>query len=260
MANPLSSPALWKSWDNTTPPFEWNGTAYDFLDPSSAQEHASLTYTGTFPTPSFQFTALMTEIYSDFENGVRVIVDGTPTDYTLTLNTPLVITVPNAASSLVIEGNSEPAAGRLYAAVSLTPVAATAPATCDEMGRVSRAYVSAYIRDRQHLSRLIRGEKRCLIANFNGAIPTVHSISSVTFFCSAPWQVAMDTARIMPDLRGTGVNITAILSGGCLIKCVATLENGEAYVQLFRINIQESPWYQGEIIPPSGPYVLTAAA
>lgn len=131
------------------------------------------------------------------------------------------------------------------------------PEPCEELGRVTRAYVSGYQRDRIHRSRLVRGEKRCLVANFNGAIPPARTIASVTWRTNQYQAVFMANARIVG--REVAVDITAQIGGPAWVKCEATLDNGEVYNQLFTIEVRHAPWFAGETNPASGPSVLTAS-
>lgn len=134
------------------------------------------------------------------------------------------------------------------------------PPQCEEIGNVTRAKVSAYQRARVHHSRLVRGEVRCLIADFNGAIPAGRTIASVTWRCEQPYYVGMANANLQPNLRATGVTITAQLQGWAWLKCEATLDNGELYTQVFTVLVMATPYFYGEAIPTLGPYTLTATA
>lgn len=133
---------------------------------------------------------------------------------------------------------------------------------CTELGHVTRANVSAYQRARIHHSRLVRGEKRCLIANFNGAFDPTRTIQSVTWRCEQPYYIGMANARIpnsgqFPG-REAAVDITAQLQGYAWIKCEATLDNGELYTQLFTVAVVNTPYFYGETLPTLGAYTLTA--
>lgn len=133
---------------------------------------------------------------------------------------------------------------------------------CTEIGTVTRAQVSAYQRGRVHHSRLVRGEIRCLVANFNGAIDPARTIQSVTWRCEQPYYVGMANARIpnsgqFPG-REAAVDITAQLQGWAWLKCEATLDNGELYTQVFTVLVMATPYFYGEAIPTLGPYTLTA--
>lgn len=127
-------------------------------------------------------------------------------------------------------------------------------------GRTTIAYVSGYQRDRIHRSRLVRGEDRPLVANFNGAIGPDRTIVSAIWRCDQPYAVAMADARIVDDGRSTAVDITAQYGSLARIKCQVTLDNGEVYNQLFVVRVQNAPWFRGETAPASGPYDLTVTA
>lgn len=110
---------------------------------------------------------------------------------------------------------------------------------CDELGRSTRCYVSAFQRDRVHVSAVSRGETRCLVADFNGALPKARTIQSVTWKCALGFPVVMSNAAI--NGRSTKVDIHAQASGCACFKCEATMDNGEVYAQLFRIDVH-STW------------------
>src|ERR1700741_2609083 len=61
--------------------------------------------------------------------------------------------------------------------MSFTPLVWVQPA-CDEVGYVTRARISAYQRNRTSVANLVRGEQRCLIADFNGVLSASRSIVS----------------------------------------------------------------------------------
>lgn len=132
--------------------------------------------------------------------------------------------------------------------------------TCEEHGRVTRAYVSGYQRTRIHGSRLVRGERRCLVADFNGAIPPARSIASVTWRTNQHHAISMANAQIVDGGREVIVDITAQAGAGATIKCEVTLDNGEVYNQLFHVTVLPAPWFTGETTPASGPQALTATA
>lgn len=120
------------------------------------------------------------------------------------------------------------------------------PEPCEEHGRVTRAYVSGYQRDRIHRSRLLRGERRCLVANFNGAIPRCRTIARVIWRCDQNQAVYMENARIVREGREVAVDITAQIGWGARVKCEAVLDNGEVYTQLFVIRVVSPPYFMGE--------------
>lgn len=135
------------------------------------------------------------------------------------------------------------------------------PELCEEHGRVTRAYVSGYQRDRIHRSRLVRGERRCLVANFNGAIPPARTIARVIWRCDQNQAVYMENARIVRDGREVAVDITAQIGWGARVKCEAVLDNGEVYTQLFVIRVVSPPYFMGEPTwHAQGPTELVATA
>lgn len=141
--------------------------------------------------------------------------------------------------------------------VATISITIAAPPVCDELGRVTRAYVSGFQRDRIHRSDLIRGEQRCLAAEFRGAISASRKIVSCQWMCQQPYAVFMTAPRI----SGTecAVTINAQAASWSWLKCVATLDNGEQYTQLFFVTIKSSPYFVGEIFPTqSGPTILYA--
>lgn len=128
---------------------------------------------------------------------------------------------------------------------------------CDELGRVTRIYASGYDRARIHDGRLVRGESRCLVVEFNGAIPVARTVVSVTWRCADPSIIVMSNARIQDCARSAAVDVRANLPCDTAIKCEATLDNGEAYMQLIRLAVMDSPWF-GDETTASGPTTLTS--
>lgn len=110
---------------------------------------------------------------------------------------------------------------------------------CVELGRSTRCYVSAFQRDRVHHSNMSQGETRCLVADFNGALPKGRSIASVKWKCAVGFPVVMSNATISG--RETKVDIQAQSCGCASFKCEATMDNGEVYVQMFSIDVS-SRW------------------
>lgn len=133
------------------------------------------------------------------------------------------------------------------------------PPDCDEPGQVTRCYVSTFDQPRIHESRLFQQGKRCLEANFNGAIGVGRKIVAVKWSMQTPYSVVMDTARITADQRSTRVNITAAWTGDAWMRAQVTLDNGEIYTQLFHVVVPPSPWF-GDVSPTAGPSELTASA
>lgn len=128
---------------------------------------------------------------------------------------------------------------------------------CEEIGRATRNYVSAHQRDRVFQSSLFPNERRCLVTNFNGAIPPGRSI------VRAVWQTpdTMQCAMSAPAINGREVQVTiaAQYQGKCRIRVDATLDNGEVYSAWHVIRVQPAPYFNnpGWV---NGPSRLTAVA
>lgn len=148
-----------------------------------------------------------------------------------------------------------------YAGVTSAPatvsITIVAPTKCADLGRVTRAYVSAYTRDRIHQSQLMAQEKRCLIANFNGALPVGRTIASVIWSVSNPMFVNLSQCDITG--RETACIITAQWRGSSLVRCSATTDDGDVYTQYFAITIR-GYWFQGDVPGVQGPYTISAQA
>lgn len=197
----------------------------------------------------------------------QVTVNGNPVTASLTITLPTNNGIINAnGASLLYEpfGGYFGPDSATYTATYLgqtsapAPIAITVlPTKCDEMGRVTRAYVSAYQRNRVHRSDLVRGEVRCLAAEFRGAINPNRVIASVDWWCQQPYCIFMSNPRI----AGTecAVTINAQAASWCYIKVVATLDNGEQYTQLFYLSVRSPPYFVGENFPTaSGPTHVAA--
>lgn len=173
----------------------------------------------------------------------RVLVDGS--------GDPLLF----SASQAVIEISIGETQGNMTV---LVEAGKTYPAPCDEIGRVTKAYVSQHYRTRVHDSRLMLGEKRCMVVELNGALSSGRTISSVTWRCEYPYIAIMANARIQEGQRSAAIDLTANWIGDTTIQCEATLDNGEVYTQMFRVAVSGNPWY----LPTqssSGPTTLTAS-
>lgn len=143
--------------------------------------------------------------------------------------------------------------------VATVTVDVTATSTwCMELGRATRCYVSGFQRNRVHECRIVRGELRCLIADFNGALPKGQLIASATWRCWNGSVAVMSNARIKDDQRETAIDLMAALPGGGMVKCEVTNDHGEVYNQLFRIIVGDGYWFNSEQNPGQGPLILTA--
>jgi hypothetical protein len=132
------------------------------------------------------------------------------------------------------------------------------PTDCDEIGRVTRCIVSAHDRTRTHEARIGFGEKRCLVADFSGAISPSRYITSITWRCIDGYVIAMSNARIQGTKRSAAVDIQANYGGESWLRCDVTLDNGEIYVQRFHASVVGYPWPWPDPVAP-GPLILTAS-
>lgn len=117
----------------------------------------------------------------------------------------------------------------------------TGPATCQEIGRATRNYVSAYQRDRVARSSLYASERRCLVTDFNGAIPKGRSIVKAVWQTPDTMQAAMSAPRISG--RQVEVTISAQYAGQSRIRVDATLDNGEVYSAWHVVKVMASPYF-----------------
>lgn len=129
--------------------------------------------------------------------------------------------------------------------------------TCQELGRVTRAFVSGYSRDRIHETRLYPNEKRCLIANFNGAVSPGRTIVRAEWRLEPVYAIAISDAQIAG--RQARVMIRATYRGEGAMRCEVTLDNGEIYNQLFHVQVLPGPYFGDEYIS-AGPALLVATA
>ena len=127
-----------------------------------------------------------------------------------------------------------------------------------DIGRASRAYVSAYNRTGTHVIRVRRTERRIVVADFNGAIPAGATIASVIWRCTSPWVAKMQDAAI--DDREAQVTVDFQFGGFSGLKCEATLDSGEIYSQLFDCEVRDFPSFFEDAPVATGPFSLTATA
>lgn len=126
-----------------------------------------------------------------------------------------------------------------------------------DLGRSTTCHVSGYNRGRLHQSRLITGEKRQLVADFNGAMPVGRTIASARWRCDIAYVLEMSNATIATDKRSTQVDILAQWLGSTMLICEATLDNGEIYTQMFVVDVSGNPYFLPSSTTP-GPLELTA--
>lgn len=140
--------------------------------------------------------------------------------------------------------------------VQFTPLIDAPLPPCDEVGFATRARVSAYQRNRTTVSNLVRGESRCLIADFNGVLSRSRSIVSGVWQCDQYNAVQMSNAS--GDARTAQVTIATPMNGRARLKVTVTLDNGEIYNHVFVVFVRGQPWFPGETGPfPNGPATLS---
>jgi len=132
--------------------------------------------------------------------------------------------------------------------------------TCHELGRTTRTYVSGYTLERQNVARVRRRAKRCVVANFNGALPSGRLITSVRWETTSPWSINMANPRIAPSQRETMIDVTFNFAGWGGLLATVTLDNGEEYNAEFSFTVLDSPLYPSATYPmDNGPYRLDAS-
>ena len=137
------------------------------------------------------------------------------------------------------------------------PAPPTGP--CEEIGRVSRAFVSAHNRTRIHGVKVREGEKRCLIANFNGAVPASRAIVKAVWRLQSTACVSMSGGQITDAGRSTEVLLAAHLGGVVAINCEATFDNGEVYVQVFVVQVARAAVSPASQLPTGAQEVTVVA-
>ena len=135
----------------------------------------------------------------------------------------------------------------------------TAGEVCTEQGRTTRAYVSGYVLDRVQVVRAARTQRRCLIADFNGAIAPARKIVKVTWRANSPWVTILAAAAISTSQREAQVNVTLANWGLGHVKCSVEIDNGEIYTQVFEVRVVDAPYFAEPYQAP-GPYELSVTA
>lgn len=125
------------------------------------------------------------------------------------------------------------------------------------IGRRTRQYVTAYSLDRVQPIRVRRMAKRCLVADFNGALPTGRTISSVVWRCTSPWATVLSNAAVDAGLRIVSVDCHFANAGCGGVKATVTLDNGDLYTANFEATVTDTSWYD-EAAVAAGPYSVSA--
>lgn len=133
------------------------------------------------------------------------------------------------------------------------------PAPCDEIGQVSRANVSAHNRTRMHSVKVRPGEKRCLVANFNGAVPAARTIAKAVWRMDSTYSASLSGGQITHDDRVTEVIVSAHEWGDTAVECAATLDNGEVYVQVFVVEVARASVSPSAQLPTGSQQITVVA-
>lgn len=124
------------------------------------------------------------------------------------------------------------------------------------MSRATKAYVSAYDRSRVHQSSLYRFEQRRLVANFGALLGNDRLIRCATWSIDRPEIGVMSDPQISDDARETSVMFATQLSGWATVRCQITLDSGEQYPQVFRVNVRQASWFVDDAPLSNGPFSL----
>jgi hypothetical protein len=266
----FAQPALWMDFDLNTPPMWWEaleadgrwwfynntgslggstGTIIDAASgPVTLDEDVTLAWEVVEPSSTHQeWSVTVRDAQSTVVFSATIPTDAVGTgEFTIPANTEV--------ASWLVEQNSS----RVYNGIVAIGEAAPPPVpTCQELGRATRAYVSAYDRSRVHQSRLYRFEKRCFVANFNGAIPPARTITRATWRIDCPEVGVISSPSISANGRETAVMFAAQLCGWATLRAEVTLDNGEIYNQVFRVNVREASWFKDDLALTSGPYSVS---
>lgn len=142
----------------------------------------------------------------------------------------------------------------------ITPTEVYTPTACDEIGSATRFRVSAYRPAIAFSARLYRGTTRCMIYDFGGALSATRTIASAVFDLDTVFSLGISAAWIAEDGRSAGLTINAVQAGITIARCKATLDNGEIYPALARIEVVDGNVWFGDDNSSGGPQQLTAVA
>ena len=268
MANLLADPSLWADSSGNAPPAYWTGSQYLFV--KGDEEFAKFTMDA--PHAMDAGTVSGTIYFSNMDGLDAYLRYVEHTDGGVDESLPIA-----SGQTVSFSFDSAPSGDGYYLFiafspdgffedlmyglhVTITPDAPPIVAACDEYGRTTRAYVSGYDRTRVHESRLVRGEKRCLVADFNGAIGQGRTIASARVRTDQNWAAVLSNGRIEPSNRAVAVDLQAGWGSPAWIKVEATLDNGEVYTQMFRIMLYDRPWFLSEPVPAQGPNEIVVSA
>lgn len=130
---------------------------------------------------------------------------------------------------------------------------------CTELGRTTRIYVTGYNLCRVASTRVRRFAKRCLVADFNGAIPKGSLITQVTWECTSPWSTIMSNPRVIIGQRKVAVDVSFNFAGWGGVKASVLLDNGETYNAEGSFTVLDAPLYPSATYDSAnGPYQLVS--
>jgi hypothetical protein len=128
---------------------------------------------------------------------------------------------------------------------------------CQELGRVTRSFVSGYTAARAESRRVRRFSQRCVTANFNGALAPGRTIVHVRWDTTSPWSILMANPRIIAGQRQVAIDVSFNFAGWGGLLATVTLDNGELYNQEFFYTVMDRPIYPGAVYnSANGPFTL----
>ena len=248
----------------TPTPWQFSPDAFTFQGAASGSEVASVTITapGTGYTIPPTVTFGVPPAGGVQATGTATVTSGSVTGITLTNIGSGYVTAPTVTIGVA----SGTPATATCALTSLTSAPANFNVTVKQLpvtdlGRVTRSFVSGYTAARAEIRRVVRFQKRSVVANFNGAQPAGATITAVRWDCTSPWSVLMANARVEPSGRSVAVDVSFNYAGWGGILATATWQNGETTAQEFFFTVLDRPVYPGAVYnEANGPYVLEADA
>lgn len=255
--NVLTDPLLFTNLQGGLPAMV--GQGFTFTPNGSPQ---ALIYVGApFKLPTsltFQITATAGSTMPVFTATVTSPSGDVVTNYPITANTVTnrTLVLPDDATTFRLDYSEGVGTGKIT--LTVDPVSAIDRIyPPNVMGRTTTAYASGYLRDRVHETRMFANEIRPLIADFSGALNKGRAIASVTW---DTWQgyTANLTDATLTETKAS-ISLSSQYAGYSVIRCTATLDNGEKLVQQFRVRVIPASLYTGEIYQ-TGPSRVTVDA
>jgi hypothetical protein len=275
MANILLYPTNWSDNDGS-PPAYWNGSLYEFIAPGGQAIQAisceELPSDGTVGFTLNVITPDTTEIPAYcrvqvngdevflqtvaalgsfvFDSGPLSVNDEVIIDFVTVTTGPSGGTLPLYHGDYDITPTPDP-----------SPPAPPSPPDCGELGRVTRSFVSGYTAARTEIRRIRRFSKRCVVANFNGAMPKGVTITRVRWETTSPWSIHMSNPRVESTGRTVAIDAAFNFQGLGAMLATATWSNGEITNAEFFFTVLDRPLYpSAHYNNANGPYHLEASA